>query len=196
MKQADRIMKDKGPAIRRVARYYRKRTRMEETFDEDPHQVKLPGELYRGSMLEPQLVKRGRLPKEPLLTFVSWTADADVACWFAHPDSFVSGFVKMMRPRARGYVSVLKKPDPEQVLFHHRWNPLYLRFLPSGRRHIPLAAIADSMGMDARQVHWNLGTQSEVIMENYLASVPVVPIEDTDCPAAKVLDARFRPPFL
>lgn len=150
--------------------------------------------LYRGVLVEPAEIRGGRLPAQrQTTTFVSFSEDKEVACWFAAADSFISGFVLEQRPRVRGYLIELPPPAPSRLLFHHAWIQLPV---PDGRTFSLEQAAMMNPALDASQVIWNLRTQSEVITTNKWKSFPVTPIEDTDCASGLALDRRFVHPTL
>ena len=93
MQQADALMRAHRDAIRRVA----------------AHLQHSPGatlaELWRGLLLEPkEILPGGEVATDPQLTFLSWTEDMDVACYFADPRTMISGDVLRQKPSVRGYV--------------------------------------------------------------------------------------------
>jgi hypothetical protein len=180
MGEADGLMRPYGSSIRSVAKHL-------------VQQLGAPvGRLYRGVLLEPEELAAGQLAQDPRLTFVSFSEDRDVACWFADRQSIVSGFVAQMRPGVVGYV-VEYDARPSEVLFHWRWADRIK--LPDGRV-IRLAAVAAAHPdiEDPRQVVWNLASQHEVILRPLRNGVPVTAYELTDCPPTAELDARFAMP--
>ncbi len=179
MNEADGLMRSYGTQIRKVAKWLR------------AEQPIKPRKLYRGILIEPERVVGGKLAPDPRLTFASYSADRDVACWFGLPDTYVSGFVKAQRPSVRGYVTETT-PRLEDVLFHHSWSSF-----PIFGRRVPLAVLAQQFpDLDARQVDWNLRTQKEWILEPVKKPFSVKPIAALSCPSARELDAKLLPPFI
>jgi hypothetical protein len=184
MAQADVVMQRHAGAVRRVARWL---------MEKQPVTV---GTLYRGVLIEPGRVKKGRLTHEQERRFVSWTEDRDVACWFAAPDSIVSELVIQMRPDSRPYL-IEKKVPKDKVLWHHEWTQIPV----PGIGPISLTgAAAIHPEIDHGQFDWNVGTQKEVITE---APAPtgqrfkLEPVGEDTCPETDELDARFAyPPYV
>src|SRR5579884_515040 len=144
MGEADGIMQEYGSDIREVVRQLQRR------------HAPMMRTIYRGVLVEPEELVDGKLPPDPRLTFVSFSEDRDVACWFADPESFVSGFVKQQRPRVQGFV-IEHKPKLEDILFHYSWGLAFP--LPDGRKE-PLSVFAQMHpDIDVRQFDWNLRTQ-------------------------------------
>jgi hypothetical protein len=145
--------------------------------------------LYRGLLLDPEQTAGGILQPDPELEFLSWTEDRDVACWFADPESAVSGNIRESRPGIEGFL-VEHLPDPAEILFHHTWGARFP--LPGGR----LGALSELAALhelvDAREFEWNLTTQKEVITLPLRA--PVLLVDRGDCPDTRTLDARFAFP--
>lgn len=177
---ADNLMKDKGAAIRAVARYYQKTKRPRRRT------------LYRGLLLEPEQVEEGLINQDPDVTFVSFSEDRDVACWFADPSSTMSSFVKMQRPDVEGWIMEYL-PKLSDILFHHTWNPILI----PGRGELYLQQAA-TMHRDiipvADQLAWNLETQSEVIVKPLGSGTAVEAYELSDCPPG--LDDRLTLPSM
>lgn len=178
---ADNMMKRKeGAGIRAVARYFQrtKRPRIRT--------------LYRGLLLDPEQIEDQAITQDPDVTFVSFSEDRDVACWFADPSSTMSSFVKMRRPRVEGWIMEYR-PKLANILFHHSWNPiaipgmgeLYLE--QAAEMHPEIVEVAD-------QLAWNLQTQSEVIVRPLKAGTAVEAYELSDCPPG--LDERFTVPSM
>jgi hypothetical protein len=184
MAEADALMRDHGPGIRRMARWL---------MAERPVRI---GALYRGLLIEPSQVDRHWLEHEPARTFTSWSEDKEVACWFADPQSIISDFVRFQRPNVRGYLSK-GKGNRDRVLWHHDWVDIPV----GGGRTLNLAVAAGMHpGIDHGQFLWNIQTQSEVIVDAPKrpgTKIAVEPIEKEKCGDIEELDARLTyPPFL
>lgn len=168
MAEADDLMRRFGDGIKRVAAVLAARFPLR------------PSSLYRGMLVDPAtpVTPDGRY------TFVSWSEDRDVACWFASPESEISRPLAAHNPRLRGVVLELTRP--ERVLFHHSWAVGWER----------LAVAHPHMGDEgARQIGWSLRTQREVItapLERFPVGVPVESVATT--PVAE-LDVRLTPPW-
>ena len=180
MGEADGIMEEYGPDIYDVARYFQR---------ERPPTLHT---LYRGVLVEPEGITDGMLSPEPRVTFVSFSEDKNIACWFADAKSFVSGFVRQQRPRVEGFV-IEHKPKLEDILFHYSWGLTFP--LPDGRK-APLSIFAQMHpDIDLHQFDWNLRVQKEVIVKPIMHSLPVKPFAAWTCPTTKELDNRFVPPM-
>ena len=178
--EADGIMEEYGPDIYDTVRYFQTNR---------PPTLRT---LYRGVLIEPEVVAAGTLPPEPRVTFVSFSEDKNVACWFADPTSYVSKFVRQQRSRVEGFV-IEYKPKLEDVLFHYSWGLAFP--LPDGRK-APLSVFARMHpDIDVTQFDWNLRTQKEVIVKPITQSLPVKPFAAWTCPATDELDNRFVPPM-
>jgi hypothetical protein len=175
---ADNLMRQSGSGIRSVARHLQKTRKP---------RLKT---VYRGLLLDPEESESGIIHQDPRLTFVSFSEDRDVACWFADPTSVMSSFVKEHRPRVEGWLMELK-PKLSDVLFHHSWNPIVI---PGGRGVRLEAAAAMHPEIIFDQFEWNLKTQNEVILKPLRAGQPVEAYELSDCPDD--LDERFVVPSL
>jgi len=180
MAEADGIMEEYGPDVYDVVRFLQRK--YPPTFRP----------IYRGVLVEPDAVVGGLLAPEPRVTFVSFSEDKNVACWFADPASFVSGYVKQQRPRVKGFI-LEHKPKLEDVLFHYSWGLAFP--MPNGRT-APLSVFAQ-MHPDiiVPQFDWNLRTQKEVIVKPIKHPLPVSPIETWSCPPTNELDKRYTPPM-
>lgn len=152
--------------------------------------------LYRGVLMEPELVASGLLPHDPLLKFVSFSEDLSVACWFADPQSFVSGFVRKQRPKTEGYIIEHTPKHRGEMLFHYSWAN---RLVMPGGSVVSLSRLATAhphFGPEhLHQLEWNLQTQSEVILKPIAEGMPVKFWKMYDCPETKGLDARLLPPM-
>jgi hypothetical protein len=187
MGPADNLMRQHGPGIRRVAEHLRQT------------QPWTPSKLYRGLLLDPALVKKGKVKRErdPARTFLSFSEKEDVACWFADPRSIVSGFVAHQKPGARSYLATSKGGAKARgrMLWTHAWQTLVL----PGGRSLPLLAAANAHPeIDSGQFWWNMTTQSEVVLEPAASdSFKVKKLDLDDCPDVDELDATYAyPPFL
>jgi hypothetical protein len=166
MAEADGMMRRYSASIERVA------ARFAERFPV------APAPIYRGMLLDPS----EPLQLDPRLTFLSWSEDRDVACWFASPDSVISAPLTMCKPTLRG--ALLTLPEPHRVLFHHTW----------GRGWARLALAHPHMGCDgARQIAWSLRTQREVITAPF--ELPAAEWDPASPPVAE-LDRRLTPPWM
>ena len=142
MSQADSIMKDFGPFIRRQAR----RQAALHPVESKP--------LYRGILLDDgrpvsqhesvevgdgvmmvgmtppggsMIGDDGCVPHAlDAMTFVSHTEDLDCANWFASPDTVMGAFVSALHPGARGYIVRMEKPSAP-LLWHHSWREAWIR---------------------------------------------------------------------
>lgn len=139
-----------------------------------------PMQLYRGLLLDPKIGLR----KVPY-TFVSWSEDLDVARWFASPQTEIGSYVGQLKPHYRGYLITREPAQPSQLVFHHSWGALF--------PFEAAALIHPDFDIElARQVHWNLNTQREVV---------TLPLDEDPMPLAvdvlntSQLDDRFVPPW-
>jgi len=151
--------------------------------------------LYRGVLMEPELVASGALAHDPQLKFVSFSEDLSVACWFADPASYVSGFVRQQRPTAEGYIIEHTPKYRGDMLFHHSWANRIL--MPDGRMVslLRMAMMHPHFGEEQlHQLDWNLKTQREVILKPIAEGVSVKFWKLYDCPPTKELDASYLPP--
>ena len=181
MQAADQILKEHRQGIQSWATFLRK---------EYPFKIKT---LYRGLLLEPEQVKEKTIAQDPRVQFVSFSEDFDVACWFAAPDSVMSGYVKQTRPRVEGWIMEYR-PRASDVLFHHHWGYIAydrgggpFELFPSAARMHP--------DVDERQFMWNLETQKEVITKPLRKNTPVEAYKLAGCPPTSELDERFVAPF-
>jgi hypothetical protein len=180
MAEADGIMEEYGPDIYEVVRHFQRR------------RAPTIRPLYRGVLVEAEHVVDGKLLPDDRVTFVSFSEERDVACWFADPESFVSGFVKQQRPRVQGFV-IEHRPKLEDILFHYSWGLAFP--LPDGRK-VSLTIFAQMHpDIDIRQFDWNLRTQKEVILKPIRQPLVVRPKSAWQCPPAAELDARLLPPM-
>jgi hypothetical protein len=180
LQEADNLMKSHGTGIRSIAKHFQK--------------TKKPRihTLYRGLLLDPEQVEEKSISQDPNVTFVSFSEDRDVACWFADPSSVMSSFVKQHRPRVEGWIMEYT-PKLTDILFHHSWNPIPIPGV--GRVYLERAAEMHPDIIDvADQLAWNLQTQSEVIVKPLRAGTPVEAYELSDCPPG--LDERLTLPSM
>lgn len=173
MAVADDLMRQSGSGIRSVARHLQKTRRL-----------KLKT-IYRGILLDPEESEEGVIHQDPRFTFVSFSEDRDVACWFADPSSVMSSVVKQMRPRVEGWIMELR-PRLSDILFHHSWNPISIG---AGRGRVYLEDAAARHPHISGQFEWNLHTQSEVILKPLTSGQVIEAYELSDCPDD--LDDRF-----
>lgn len=178
MAEADEVMRRHSDAIESVARFLAKQRPI------------APAPVYRGMLVDPAVP----LVVDHRYTFVSWSEDVDVACWFGSADSIISAPLAASNPRLRGVV--LTMPAPRRVLFHHSWSDEDGRGAGAGAGWSRLALLHPHMGPDgARQIAWSLRTQREVI------TAPVELPEPTPTGIVRTksvadLDAQFAPGFL
>jgi hypothetical protein len=181
LSEADGLMKQYGKPIRSMAKKLVKHLGV----------PKRP--IYRGMVLDPGQAAGGELTADPEYTFVSWSEDKDVACWFADRDSTMSGFVRTLRPQIEGWIAE-SWPDPKRVLFHWSWAPRFPG--PSGGTPIPLWRLAElHKNLIPAQVAWAMQTRKEVILRQDGKPLKVKPHADMGCPPTAELDGRltFRP---
>lgn len=180
--QADDLMRRHRRGIQRVARWMGERA---------PFEPKL---LHRGLLLEPQSVRGGDWTPDGQTTFFSYSEDRDVACWFARPDSIISGDVVELRPGVVGYLTSRRAPL-SRVLWHHAWQKIPVS--PSADLDLRVAASVHP-DIEQRQFAWNLQTQREVLLvSDQPPKAVAVERVDTECPDTEELDARFTfPDFL
>jgi hypothetical protein len=146
--------------------------------------VRLPATLYRGILLEPNEVKSDKVERDPRLTFVSFSEDREVACWFADTRSIMSGYVKETRPHVDGYL-IEYAPSQNQVLFSATGQPELCKLLCTAAEMHP--------HIDASQLRWNVMTQKEVILKQ-APSYVVLPYK-CDREETQRLDAKFTHPL-
>jgi hypothetical protein len=178
MGAADNLMNQSGAGIRSVAKHLQKTRKP---------RLKT---VYRGLLLDPEEAKSRVIDQDPRLTFVSFSEDRDVACWFADPTSVMSSYVKQIRPRVEGWLMDLK-PRLSDVLFHHSWNPIKL---PTGQNVLLENAATMHPHITDDQFDWNLNTQNEVILKPLRDGQSINAYELSDCPDG--LDDRFVAPSL
>lgn len=168
MAEADEMMRRFADGIRRVARVFEQRMPVPLTA------------LYRGMLVDPTIP----LTTDQRYTFVSWSEDVDVACWFGSTESIISAPLAAHDSRLRGVVLQLARP--ERVLFHHSWAKGWEQF----------ALQHPHMGSEgARQINWSLRTQRETITETLDELPPPIPVECVRRLSVSELDARFAPPW-
>ena len=210
MKEADGLMREHGPSIRRHA----KRQKKLMPFKSKP--------LFRGLLLDNgrpvsnnaffDLGDLGGIMVEPgrregveesaigddgcvkhaidSMLFVSHSEDLECAQWFATPEAAVSGFVTKMHPDVRGYVVRLDEA-PSRVLWHHSWmtarmlDGFSVSLVEAAIRHPDIRPFYD-------QFQWNAKNQSEVILEPSSERLKVDPVEEID---VKALDRKFCHPI-
>ncbi len=168
MAEADQMMREFGDGIARASEWFAERWPVPRAT------------LYRGMLVDPAV----ELTVDARYTFVSWSEDVDVACWFATPSSKISQPLAASNPRLRGVV--LELAEPERVIFHYSWARGWER----------LAMMHPHMGSEgARQIRWSLTTQREVItapLERYPSARPVGSFSRD----AAYLDAKLAPPWI
>jgi len=187
LSEADALMRQHKKPIERMAKKLRKKLGC-------PVRT-----IYRGLLIEPSEVPPDRmLPPDPTPTFVSFSEDKDVACWFASRDTMMAGAVTGSRPDVVGWLmeTVPKKDD---VLFHWSWATKFPGPTPARPRAIPLwllAAHHPHMADKVDQVKWNVETQKEVILKKVKRKLKVVAREDASCPPTAELDERLLLPSM
>lgn len=146
--------------------------------------------VYRGMVLDPGEIGGDlMLQADPNYTFVSWSEDKSVACWFADRDSVISGFVRMLRPQISGWIAEAW-PDKKRVLFHWSWAERFPT--PHGVGTVPLWKLSQlHRDMIPAQVEWAMKTQKEVILRQDDKPVKVIPHAQAGCPPTADLDARL-----
>lgn len=177
MSGADQLMQLYGDAIRRVAA---KLHRLK------PVDIK---EVYRGLLVEPEGLGPGNaISKDPNNTFASFSEDKRVACWFADPNSAMSQFVRMTRPRVEGWV-VNTTPKKNDILFHWTWG---LHF-PFGSREVGfdhfLRMHPEFQRLSSIEV--TMQSQKEVILLPSNEVFKAVAFKDVGCPTTAELDSLF-----
>lgn len=173
MREADQIMNQYRSSIHAAAR---------DLMSQRPI---YPVELYRGVLVEKNKIVNGKLPKIDMLTFVSFSEDMAVACWFGYPGSKMSAFLLQENPNLAGFIA-RHTPNREDILFHYSWAlELGLIGLAAHHPHVE----------DPLQFQWNLKTQKEVILKP-LDQLEVESIDNFDCGSVEELDEMFTPPHL
>jgi len=147
--------------------------------------------VYRGVLLEPHEIRSGEIDfAYGPISFVSFTEDRDLACWFADGASVMSSFVVSEKPGVKGYVLEIE-PDPRDVLFRATWVSL-----EDFRGAIATLMTRGFSSEQARQFVHNLETQSEIWMKPLARRTPVMAHEAADCPSTEELDERYLAPWL
>jgi hypothetical protein len=178
--EGDDLMRREGSGIRSVAKHLLKIRKPRITT------------LYRGLLLNPEESEDRIIEQDPHLTYVSFSENRDVACWFADPDSTMSGLVKEIRPDVEGWVMEYT-PKLSDILFHYSWDPLPL---PGGRDLYLEEAASMHPHIAEDQLAWNLHSQSEVITKPLRAGTPIEAHELSNCPPTRELDREFTWPPL
>lgn len=110
--------------------------------------------LYRGVIVNDEHVNDGLIRCQERVEYISFSADKNVAYWFADRDSIMSHLVSMQHPKAKGYV-IQFTPDVNDILYHHKW-PLTATLIKAAMLHPDI---------DPSQFHWNITTQKEVMIK-------------------------------
>jgi hypothetical protein len=150
--------------------------------------------IYRGMLLDySELYSDNTVAANAGYTFMSFSEDKGVACWFADRDAKISRVVAAMRPEAVGWITQAAQDD--EVLFHWRWAEKFPR--PDGRGIIPLWELAKAHpDIDPMQFKWNVQTQKEVIVRNAGKPLKLVRHDKAGCAPTAELDARLGHPRL
>ena|GEM_PF-2544653 len=187
LSEADALMRQHKKPIERMAKKLRKKLGC-------PVRT-----IYRGLLIEPSEVPPDRmLPPDPTPTFVSFSEDKDVACWFASRDTMMAGAVTERRPDVVGWL-METVPKRDDVLFHWSWASKFPGPSVERPRAIPLwllAAHHPHMADKVDQVKWNVETQKEVILKKVKRKLKVVAREDASCPPTAELDERLLLPSM
>lgn len=150
------------------------------------------GELYRGVIINPEILRDGELAPDPRVQFVSWSEEQSVACWFADVGSIISECVREKYPRARGYIAS-ETPSATDVLWHHDWMDIPVS---AGTGNLNLAIFAARHpNVDEGQFLWNVETQSEVITLPPRGTIKVVSKDELECDETDELDSRYTYPL-
>lgn len=178
--EADNLLRKHRAQVYAMARWLEKRRRPKVR------------ELFRGVLLEPREVRDGLVYPDPRLTFLSFTEDFDVACWFADPASIISGHVRDLRPGVEGWI-LKHRPQRSEILWHYSWDEI-----PVDGRSIPLVAAGahhPHVMEELSQLAWNIQTQREVILKPLPEGTPVTAYELEACPDTEDLDRRLAHPL-
>ncbi len=209
MSQADSVMKDFGPFIRRQARRQAEIHPVESKplyrgilLDDgrpvSQHEsVEVGGGVMMVGMTPPggsMIGDDGCVPHAlDAMTFVSHTEDLDCAKWFASPNTVMGEFVSALHPGARGYIVRMEKPSAP-LLWHHSWREAWM---PDGRDRISLESACmkhPELCQYTDQFQWNARTQTEAILEVSPERLKIEEVGDLD---VKSLDKQFcHPRFL
>lgn len=140
-----------------------------------------PTPIYRGIFINPKYVKKSRIKLEKHRTFMSFSEDPDVACWFGYPGSNMNNFLRMQDANRKGYISEYIA-KPAEILFSWQWA--------EDINLLQCAAIHPEMDVDT--IEWYLNTQQEVIIKP-VDMLKVIPIDDYDCTDVEELNIKFSP---
>jgi hypothetical protein len=180
MFEADQLAAANRHAIERVAKFIRsvRKTKLQP--------------VYRGVVLTPQEAAGGRM--RPVgdyakVSFVSFSEDRDVACWFADPKSTMSITLTTQKgPEAAGYL-IERTPNEDEVLWHYTWADRLPMPGLAGRHVADLARghphMAHVVGL--RQ---SIERQKEVILRPAKDGYEV--LRAVGCPPTDELDRRFQ----
>jgi hypothetical protein len=133
-------------------------------------------------------------------SFVSFSEDFEVGCWFARPDTLISQeYLKKYPKKVTGWVATYTPKNALEFLFHWKWEDYLNQDYPN------LFEVAENLavqnGMDPadwiQQIHWNLKTQKEVMLHPGPELV-LVAVDSAGCPVAPILDKKFtqRPDWI
>ena len=147
--------------------------------------------LYRGLLLEPPVGSQISSQYDNY-SFISFSEDLDVACWFADPTSWFADEIMAKHPRAAGWIANYTPISLGEILFHWSWRD-YLDTTPpvlaEVARDLALANQEDAFTW-VHDLSWNLKTQKEVLLK----PGPILNLSDANsCSSSDVLDRKFRP---
>jgi len=149
--------------------------------------------LYRGLLLPPSITGPPISTNYLTFTYVSFSEDKDVGCWFARPDAYISGPHMQNAPGDSGWVATYTAKLSE-ILFHWSWQDSLNQSSPN--LYEVIQSIAAQNNEDpadwVRQLYFNLKHQQEVMLRPG-ADVTITPVDQANCPPAHVLDKKLRP---
>ncbi len=143
-------------------------------------------ELYRGMVINDKFIQAGMLPHMDSNTFMSFTEELSVACYFGNPQSDISKYLAIQDPNAKGYIATHHPRREGEILFHYWWaQELKLYKMAAMHPHIE----------DPMQFRWYVNTQFEVITKP-VEQLAVKPIEEFNCLSVEQLNEMYTPPHL
>lgn len=143
-------------------------------------------ELYRGMVINDKFIRAGVLPHIETNTFMSFTEELLVACYFANPESDISKYVAMQDPTAKGYIATHHPRREGEILFHYWWAQELQLY--------KLAAMHPDVN-DPVQFRWYVNTQYEVITKP-VAKLSLRSITEFNCKSVEELNDMYTPPHL